>query len=476
MWRIARTVTEENDGTFVRADIWGWDPVYSRQPYIGTASDHVRRIVETVRHRATGALCQVVFDIRSDIAQGRDGAPGRAAVSIVFRTALIGGVGAADANDELRALAGSAPAEMIDEDNWDTVTSLEIGISAAGNRAAARRSYLPQVTVGDVVTVYEDAMSWADYWVVAAPASIADDARTVTLTVRPIEMRIDASITGACLLGFSRAPRGRDGEDAEEGVGVEYIFASSEDGAEITGAANLPDPDWDYDAVSVAGTARGDQTYYDGTPADLSVERPYQIRFHRAVPGAPDAGDDIGTVEWVQESAVRVRGEQGVPGTGTDYTYNGRKRLGTPSQVQDPGDFAFENHNPFGTGPTAGIPTGVWLSNDDDDQSARRMRRHFLADILRPEDHMVYWQDRDNWMEFVIDAIDATHDDYIKVEWSHVQTVGAGPQTASDQDVRFYFTRTEPGEPGASSPVVELTEAQYDDLDDPDEETIYLIS
>ena len=117
-----------------------------------------------------------------------------------------------------------------------------------------------------------------------------------------------------------------EGLDGEEGVGVEYIYVSSLNGAIITGSANLPDPNWDYDIPAlVNGLRRGNQTYYDGNPQDLSHGRPFRIRFRRSVPGSPNIGEDIGNRPWTQDSAVRIYGadgEEGVDGEdGSTYEY-----------------------------------------------------------------------------------------------------------------------------------------------------------
>ena len=109
--------------------------------------------------------------------------------------------------------------------------------------------------------------------------------------------------------------RGQEGQDGEEGVGVEYIFTSKDNAAPITGARQLPRSNWAYDRSElVSGIRRGNQTYFDGTPTDLSEERPYMIRFQRAVPGAPERDEDIGSIDWIQEPAVKVVGEQGRAG------------------------------------------------------------------------------------------------------------------------------------------------------------------
>ena len=108
---------------------------------------------------------------------------------------------------------------------------------------------------------------------------------------------------------------------SEDGATYEYIFASSADGAAITGAANLPDPDWNFNAVSAAGTARGTQTYYDGLPTDIGEDRPYYIRFRRLVHGIPASGADVGTRNWIQERAINGAGLQGVDGRGVEYVF-----------------------------------------------------------------------------------------------------------------------------------------------------------
>ena len=118
-------------------------------------------------------------------------------------------------------------------------------------------------------------------------------------------------------ISFDTSPA--DGLDGVDGRGVEYVFASSTDGAVITGAANLPDPNWNFDIPGLAsGVTRGSQTYYDGTPPDVSQTRPYYIRFRRSVPGTPAVNEDIGNASWTQEAAVRVEGQDGPPGQDGD--------------------------------------------------------------------------------------------------------------------------------------------------------------
>ena len=123
---------------------------------------------------------------------------------------------------------------------------------------------------------------------------------------------------------------GRAGEDGEEGAGVEYIFTSRADATPVTRAADLPLSSMDYDVDALRapnGLRRGAQRYYDGSPPDLSEDRPYQIRFRRPVPGQPAQNEDIGNVDWVQEHPVRVvgrAGEDGEEGAGVEYIFTSR--------------------------------------------------------------------------------------------------------------------------------------------------------
>ena len=107
---------------------------------------------------------------------------------------------------------------------------------------------------------------------------------------------------------------GAKGTDGAAGVGIEYIFASSTNGNAITGTANLPDPNWNFDVVEDAGRTRGNQKYYDGTPTDITLDRPYVIRFNRPIPGGTASGADVGSVTWNQEASVKVFGRDGEDG------------------------------------------------------------------------------------------------------------------------------------------------------------------
>ncbi len=149
------------------------------------------------------------------------------------------------------------------------------------------------------------------------------------LTVsRPFSIRFRRTVPGTPALDADIGTRAWTQEKAvrmvgEDGRGgtYEYIYASSTDGAAITGAGNLPDPDWNFDVVAAVGTARGAQTYYDGLPPDISEDRPWYIRFRRLVPGLPSAGDDVGTRAWAQEAAVNAKGLSGQDGAGVEYIF-----------------------------------------------------------------------------------------------------------------------------------------------------------
>lgn len=123
-------------------------------------------------------------------------------------------------------------------------------------------------------------------------------------------------------LNGDNGTNGAPGADGDDGTGIEYVFVSSVTGAEVTGVANLPDPNWNYDITShTTGTVRGNQTYYDGNPTDIGDTRPFRIRFRRSVPGSPVRNADVGTRAWVQDNAVRVQGERGQPGVAGPRTW-----------------------------------------------------------------------------------------------------------------------------------------------------------
>ena len=286
VWRITRTVTSRL-GTFVSATAWAWSPVYDAQPFIlalDDISDSVRTYTATVRHKATGVLAQIQYTIRSDAAIGIDGAPGRSAISRAFEGTVVGG-STPTATGDIHVGDGSSNITTIDDDNAESIVRLRFGLTNdQATDTLAWRSYLPQVRAGDVVSLYENRTdNWVDLLISTVPTSIAANVRTVEFTVSYLERGESPAITGACFVGFSRAPRGIDGTDGidgidgidgtdgdpgDDGIGHEYIFTSKANATAITGNANLPlqSQNYDIDALrSATGLVRGNQAYYDGT-------------------------------------------------------------------------------------------------------------------------------------------------------------------------------------------------------------------
>ena len=87
--------------------------------------------------------------------------------------------------------------------------------------------------------------------------------------------------------------------------GREWCFTTAPTNDAIAGEANLPDPDWHFDAFA-NGITKGTQFYTDGEPKP-TVAKPWIIRFHRQVPQGmdPAPGTSIGSVEWTQEAAYQ---------------------------------------------------------------------------------------------------------------------------------------------------------------------------
>ena len=176
-----------------------------------------------------------------------------------------------------------------------------------------------------------------------------------------------------------------EGLDGQDGQGIEYVFASSIDGTAISGDANLPDPNWNYDHPDLgkaAGLTRGNQVYYDGTPPDISEDRPFEIRFRRGVPGSPAENADIGERPWTQEKAIRqwgIKGTDGVDGRGIEYILCSSKD----------GLIVKDDHPDVNT--AAGLPT----DNDDRDR----------GDIFILTDGRVYEWDGEMWEDLSVDLI-----------------------------------------------------------------------
>ena len=82
--------------------------------------------------------------------------------------------------------------------------------------------------------------------------------------------------------------------------GFEYCYTLRDSSGRIAAAADLPDPNWNFDAFG-DGVTRGTQVYLDSEP------RPWVVRFKRPIPRGTNAGADVGSVPWVQEPAYRLR-------------------------------------------------------------------------------------------------------------------------------------------------------------------------
>ncbi len=239
---------------------------------------------------------------------GADGDVGKARSGIGRTYLATLAASAATVDGRVAAHDGSAFLATVDEGAAAAVSSIRLGMSA-GSAAGTleRRRYFPQVEVGDTISLYEvgDAGNWADYRVTAVP-TLTDASRTAAFAVAHVESGLGVDIQGACAVGFSRAPSGSDGVDAQ---GRESIYTAKADDGAITGAANLPlqSQNFDVHALRTAGgLVRGSQAYYDGTPEDLGPAKPFVIEFTRKVVGDPAQNEDIGNVPWTQHRAVRL--------------------------------------------------------------------------------------------------------------------------------------------------------------------------
>ncbi|MCY4259470.1 MAG: hypothetical protein OXC91_04315, partial [Rhodobacteraceae bacterium] len=95
------------------------------------------------------------------------------------------------------------------------------------------------------------------------------------------------------------------------------------------------------------GITRGSQTYYDGTPGNLSESLPYMIRFRRTVPGQPTANEDVGTRAWTADPAVLVYGQDG-PGERFIFTRTADDDSDL-STIPDPPTFVSGQNDPSTT-------------------------------------------------------------------------------------------------------------------------------
>ena len=138
------------------------------------------------------------------------------------------------------------------------------------------------------------------------------------------------------------------GADGEEGVGVEYIFASFAN-TDAVAASEKPSNAWAYDTPGTAGTT----IWSDGTPSDVSDEKPFVRRAQRQVPGFPTKGDtrvaltatpkdgEFKAGPWVVEEPVRqhgVAGADGEEGPGVEYIFAAFADASSVPTSQEPSD------------------------------------------------------------------------------------------------------------------------------------------
>ena len=97
------------------------------------------------------------------------------------------------------------------------------------------------------------------------------------------------------------AEQGRDPVSGKEWC---YTLAATADA--ITGDANLPDPNWHFDAFAVGGITRGTQHYTDGKQRPTEA-KPWVVPFSRPLPvtGTPAPGVSMGSVAWTQGEAYK---------------------------------------------------------------------------------------------------------------------------------------------------------------------------
>lgn len=228
-----------------------------------------------------------------------------------------------------------------------------------------------------------------------------------------------ASLVGAtAIFAFELALTGQDGQD---GVGIEYIFTSSADGARITATADLPLATWHYDRPDLEnGVTRRNYKYYDGTPKDLAEARPYMHRFVRSVPGMPVQDADIGTRPWTQETAVRQIGPEGKAGRpgvdgqsafGRSLTYDDAIASGNPSGG---GQYKFSNSSIYGGSGAIGnwndVRDADYLFVHEEDASDTDQTGYFNQLVVG--DTLVYFWASDRRVEYEITAIDKSGNVY----------------------------------------------------------------
>ena len=131
----------------------------------------------------------------------------------------------------------------------------------------------------------------------------------------------------------------QDGEDAEDGVGYEYVYASTTD----TGTVTLPDNEWGYDQPQ--------EPWQDDAEGLLTGDNTVLFRAQRKVVGSPAIGTEVPD-EWTTPSVVGGVGPAGAAGAagesaesqylpwshGIPYDF----RVGLAGAINSNGDWALE--------------------------------------------------------------------------------------------------------------------------------------
>ncbi len=203
-----------------------------------------------------------------------------------------------------------------------------------------------------------------------------------------------------------------EGADGVDGGEYEYVFCARATAAAITGSANLPDPDWHFDIPGLAtanGVTRGQNKYYDGTPANLGADRPYVVRFKRRVQGFPAANADIGTVAWEQEPAYRQWGRSALPGAGRILVYDDQES----GSLTAAGQYKFSNAAAFSGNSVitpANVKAAAYLYVHKQDAAGTDQSHYY--DGVQAGDVVVWFDDNDFWLGWFITAKQKTGDVY----------------------------------------------------------------
>ena len=347
VWRISRTITEIGS-TFQQATSdWAWDPntqpgvawrlprTTTRTQYAylvaatepGLPSDRVERLPTGWTAANPGATTEGnVYRIRRTVTERLS--------AFVSATAWVFDPSSqpfAQATTTTRAqfafrLAETLTAGDLPSSTAEALPNNWVAMAPESTRAAG--VYRISRTVTERLGTFVSATAWA--WEPAYTDQpyiqmASDVSQRLTTQIRHKTSGVTASIIWAIQADLAH------GADGEEGIGVEYIFTSSVDATAVSAAADLPDPNWNYDNSALAnGVTRGDYTYYDGTPGDLTDDRPYMIRFRRPIPGSPAQDEDVGEIAWTQDPAIRVHGQAGIDGeegVGVEYIFTAKATL-----------------------------------------------------------------------------------------------------------------------------------------------------